>query len=66
MDLREYLFRQRIKLIDFAETTGLSKAYLCSIKNGNQYPSLSLRKLIQYATDDVVHHDTDWERKNEN
>jgi hypothetical protein len=64
MNLREYLFRKEMKVVDFAKYAGLSVSYLSNLKNQRsrnyRYPSLAVRKLIQFATEGEVHFMDDW------
>lgn len=60
MDLREYLFRHRIRTVDFSKTTGLCVGYISQLKNGRSNPRRSIKLLISYATDQAVDADKDW------
>lgn len=54
MDLREYLFRNRITITDFGKKIDCPRAYLSQIVNGHKKPGKRLAKAIQDATNDVV------------
>lgn len=53
MDLRTYLFQNRIKKGLFAEQLGISKAHLSRLVNGRM-PSLTLAIKIEEFTDGAV------------
>ena len=50
MDLREYLFRERMEVKDFADKIGYARSYLSLIKNKKVMPSKRLKKAIEEAT----------------
>lgn len=54
MNLREYLFRQRISVQDFAEKLEYSRTHLSLIVNGKGKPSPRLAKSIERATNGEV------------
>lgn len=54
MDLREYLFRQRISVQEFAEKLEYSRTHLSLIVNGKGRPSPRLAKAIEKATNGEV------------
>lgn len=54
MDLREYLFRNRVTLTDFANKIEYDRAYLSLVSNGLQRPSERLAKTISDATEGQV------------
>lgn len=54
MDLREYLFRQRISVTDFAKLIGCSRAYISKIVNDQIRPGKRLAKDIELITNGEV------------
>lgn len=54
MDLRTYLFNERISVTDFSKTLGCSRIHLSEIINGRRVPSLMLAKSIEMATNGQV------------
>lgn len=54
MDLREYLFRKKIKQADFAKKIGYGRHHIEKIVHQKNYASLRLAKLIQQATNGEV------------
>ncbi len=54
MDLREYLFRERISTQEFAQKLEYSRTHLSLIANGKAKPSLRLAKAIEKETDGKV------------
>lgn len=50
MDLREFLFRKKISITDFAKELMISRNYLNQICLGNQIPSPRLARDIERAT----------------
>ena len=54
MDLREYLFRKRISVTDFAKQIDHSRPHLSSIVNGLRQPSPRLARAIEKATSGEV------------
>jgi DNA-binding XRE family transcriptional regulator len=54
MDLRTYLFMNKIKLEKFAETVGCSYTHMMQIKNFKRIPSLILAKSIARETGNKV------------
>ncbi len=50
MELREYLFRNYLTVIDFAKQINHSRTYLSLIVGGHKIPSRKLAKIIQDAT----------------
>lgn len=50
MDLREWLFRKRKTVTDFAKEIGVSRNHINGIVNGRGKPSAKLAKQIQDAT----------------
>lgn len=53
MELREYLFKNRIKQREFAEKVGCSKEYISNLCNGKN-PGKILRQCIINATGGLV------------
>jgi transcriptional regulator with XRE-family HTH domain len=62
MTLREYIFLNRIRLVDFAEKLGISVGWLSKIQNEKDQPHKSLKLLIEEYTDGKVKHDKDWRK----
>jgi len=54
MELREYLFVHDIKVCDFSEKIGYSKAHMSHVLNGHSIPSPRLAKTIFEATNGEV------------
>lgn len=54
MDLREYLFRHRLSVVDFSKIIECDRAYLSKIVNGKLKPSKRLAKDIEEATNGEV------------
>jgi DNA-binding transcriptional regulator YdaS (Cro superfamily) len=54
MDLREYLFRHRIKIVDFSKELGCSRIHLGEVINKKRTPSLMFAKAIERATNGEV------------
>jgi len=54
MQLREYLFYNRISIVDFAKSIGASRTYISTIVNGKAVPSKWLAKEIESATSGQV------------
>lgn len=50
MDLREYLFRKRMKQAEFAEKIGTTRRYVSAISTGYYRPGPRLAKDIEEAT----------------
>ncbi len=50
MDLRTYLFHNRISVTDFSKILGCSRIHLSEIVNGRRIPSLMLAKAIERET----------------
>ncbi len=50
MDLREYLFKKRISIKDFADTLGYSRTHLSLIVNDRASPSKRLALAIEKIT----------------
>jgi transcriptional regulator with XRE-family HTH domain len=63
MDLREYLFRNDIKVTQFAKKIGYNNAYLGNIMHGLYEPSPRLAQAISDATDGIVSKDGICSRK---
>lgn len=57
MDLREYLFRKRIKQTEFAKKVGVSRPYLSQVVNGQAVCDINIAKRISLATDNAVTRD---------
>lgn len=54
MDLREYLFRKRISITDFAAKIRYNRVYLSKIINGSRIPGKKLAEDIEKATNGEV------------
>jgi len=54
MDLREYLFRTKKKITDFAKEIGYGRGYITEIINGTKTPGKHLAKTIEHATNGEV------------
>lgn len=54
MQLREYLFFNRIKVTDFAKQIGYERAYINKIVNGKMIPGKRLAETIEKATNGNV------------
>lgn len=54
MDLREYLFRNRMTVTEFGKKIDCSRSYLSTIINGAQKPGKRLAKEIERATNGEV------------
>lgn len=54
MDLREYLFRNRIKISTFARSINYGRGYVTEIINGTKTPGKKLAKAIEEATNGQV------------
>ncbi len=50
MDLREYLFYNRISITAFSKTLGVSRNYLNQLVLGNLLPSKILAQMIEIRT----------------
>jgi hypothetical protein len=50
MELREYLFKNRIKGTDFAKIIGYNHNYICAISRGVVSPGKKMAKAIEEAT----------------
>lgn len=60
MDLRTYLFTNRIKQHIFAEEIGVPQPLISMLCNGKRKPKKSLKKLIEYHTKGQVTEE-DWD-----
>ena len=54
MELKIYLVKQRISIVDFAKQVGCSRTHLTEIVNGNRRVGKSLAKVISLATNGEV------------
>lgn len=54
MDLREYLFRKRITVKDFAEKIDYSRTHMSEIVNMKRKPTKKLARAIEKATNGEV------------
>jgi DNA-binding transcriptional regulator YdaS (Cro superfamily) len=54
MDLREWLFKNKIKITPFAKTLEYDRGHLTKIVNGQRNPSKRLAKAIEAATNGEV------------
>ncbi|MEN8236159.1 MAG: helix-turn-helix transcriptional regulator [Pseudomonadota bacterium] len=54
MELREWLFRNRKTVTDFAKEIGVSRSHLNMISNGKNLPSVQLAKKIEEGTEGKV------------
>lgn len=50
MDLRRFLFDNRLSVTEFCKNLGCSRVHLSEIINGRRIPSLTLAKLIEKET----------------
>lgn len=54
MDLREYLFRNRLTVTEFAKKINYGRTYINEIVSGNRTPGRKLAEAIEKATDGHV------------
>ncbi len=54
MDLREYLFRERMTVADFARKLDYSRVHISGIVNGTLNASAKLARAIEKATEGKV------------
>lgn len=54
MNLRTYLFHQRLSVTEFSKILGCSRIHLSEIVNGRRVPSLMLAKSIERETNGEV------------
>ena len=54
MDLREYLFREKMKVSDFAKKINYSRIHVNEVMLGTRKPGKGLALTIHYATDGKV------------
>ncbi len=54
MDLREYLFRKRMSVSDFAKKINYSRQHVSSVMHGNYQAGEKLAEAIETATDGEV------------
>ena len=54
MDLREYLFRERMSITEFAQKLEVSRAYMSRIVNGYSIPGKRLARDIEKASAGIV------------
>jgi hypothetical protein len=54
MDLREYLFKNRLKVTDFAKIIGYERGYINKVVNGLMIPGRKLAESIEKATNGEV------------
>ena len=54
MDLREYLFRKRFSVTEFAKKINYSRTYVNEIVTGNRTPGRKLAKAIEKETEGEV------------
>lgn len=54
MELREYLFRKKKHLKEFAEDIGYSRGHISAIMNGNTFPNQKITNVIYNATQGQV------------
>ncbi len=54
MDLREYLFKERIKIVTFAKQINYDVTYINKICLGMYYPGKKLARIIEDATNGEV------------
>lgn len=59
MDLRTYLFDNKIKQREFANYVGIRDSYLSLLVNKKKLPRKYMQKLIEYATNGAVKEE-DW------
>lgn len=50
MDLREYLFHNRLTQKEMSKRLGISKKYMCDIVHGKHRPSMRLARDIEVET----------------
>lgn len=63
MTLREFLFVNRIKSIDFAALCGLSNSYVSQIKEEKVVPSKVVQLAVEFVTGGEVRYKKDWGKK---
>ena len=54
MELREWLFRKKMKITDFSKMIDYDRVYLTNISNGKMMPGKHLARRIIEATDGEV------------
>lgn len=54
MELREYLFRKRIKLTEFSKLINYDITYISKIINGSRKPGRKMAEIIEKATEGEV------------
>lgn len=54
MDIRKYLFENRITITEFAKMLGYSIGHICAIKNGKLKPNVRLAKAIIQASNGQI------------
>lgn len=54
MDFYDYLWKTRVRMIDFSKKTGISKGTLSLIKNGKGTPSLPTAIAMVEASDNLL------------
>jgi transcriptional regulator with XRE-family HTH domain len=54
MELREYLFRERLTVTAFAKQLGVSRNHINKIVNGHGRPGVALARLIEHETQGKV------------
>jgi len=54
MDLREYLFRKKLTVTDFAKQINYGRTYVNEIVTGNRTPGRKLVEAIEKATNGEV------------
>lgn len=59
MELRDYLHKKRMTMIDFAKKIGYHPVHLRAVKNGQMKASHKLKKLVYQVTDGAIE-ECDW------
>lgn len=54
MDLREYLFRKRISVTEFARQIDFARAYLNQVVSKRRIPGKKMAEIIEHATNGEV------------
>lgn len=54
MDLREYLFRKKIKIVDFAKEIQYGRTYVNEIVTGSKKPGKKFAQAVEKATEGAV------------
>lgn len=54
MDLREYLFKNRMTLVEFSRVVDFNRDHLSRVMHGRKRPSKKLARIIEKATNGHV------------